>query len=265
MKTVAIAMDKGGVGKTTITYNLAHGLARHGKRVLVVDADPQGTLSRSLLPGADEGTGIADYLLPGEGAGCPDPLPIRERLDLLPSTPKLRDVEFSKDSELYWRMRERLQRLAVRYDYCLMDNRPSLGPLTLCVFVAADQVLIPVECDVLSIQELPPLLKTIQVVQKRYGRPDLGILGFVMNRVDVRTALAHQVREMLRQGFDGQVFSAWIPQNARIRESLGHRKDIFEYDVDEKGRLGTGATNFELFLDEFVKRCSSESTAQSVA
>lgn len=255
MKTIAIAMDKGGVGKTTLTYNLASGLVRRGLRVLVIDADPQGTLSRSLCPQFIEGRGVADYIVPEKDAAAPEPVQVRERFHLLPATAKLRDVEFSKDGELYWRLKEGLVRLESHYDFCLIDNRPSLGPLTLCVLVAADEILIPVECDVLSIQELPPLLKTIQIVQKRYGRPDLKILGLVMNRVDVRTTLARQVRDTLKRGFEGQVFSAWIPQNVRIRESLGHRKDIFEYDVDAKGKRGVGAAVFDTFLDEFLTRC----------
>lgn len=256
MKTIAITMDKGGVGKTTIAYNLAFGLARQGQRVLVMDTDPQGTLSKNLSKGSMQGRGVADLIAPDPDQPPPEPVVVRENLDLLPATPKLRDVEFLKDADLFWRLRDAKAHYEGKYDYCLMDSRPSLGPLTLIMLVAADKVLIPLEADTLSTQELPPLLHTIKVVQTRYGNEDLGILGLVLCRVDVRTSLARDARELLKQGFGDKVFDTWIPTYARIRECIGHGKDIFEYDQDDKGP-GASATVFQNFINEFLRRSAA--------
>lgn len=266
MKIVAVAMDKGGVGKTTIALNLAAGLVRKGKRVLLADADPQGSITENLLPNLPpDAPGLVDYFtapLREEGAQAHDilkvlPHPIdvpNAGLSILPATARLREVEFRRDEGLYWRLAQSLRLIGDRFDVCLIDNRGALGPLTICALVAAESILIPIEADVLSVQKLPPLLRTIEIVRTRYGNPTLKVLGIVLNRVDVRTTLAREVTESLRQSFNGVVFESRIPENVRVREAIGHSKSIFDYDSDEKGGSGRGAQAYQALVDEFMRR-----------
>lgn len=266
MKIVAVAMDKGGVGKTTLTLNLAAGLARRGKRILLVDADPQASITENLLPAlaADSG-GVVDYFvapLREEGIApvellrvLPQPIEIASLgLWLLPATPRLREVEFRRDEGIYWRLAQSLRAIGDRFDVCLIDNRGALGPLTICALVAAESALIPIEADVLSVQKLPPLLRTVEIVRTRYGNPSLRVLGIVLNRVDMRTTLAREVTESLRQNFNGAVFDTRIPENVRIREAIGHAKAIFDYDADEKVGAGRGSLAYQALVDEFIRR-----------
>jgi chromosome partitioning protein len=266
MHTVAIAMDKGGVGKSTLTLNLAVGLAQRGQRVLLVDADPQGSITDNLLPGlVPDAPGASEYLtasLEEEGvsreeiiASLPEPYVVREeRLFLLPATAKLRDVEFRKEEALYWRLRASLALIADKFDICLIDNRGALGPLTICALVATDFVIIPIEGDVLSTQKLPPLLKTIDIVKTRYGNSTLKILGIVLNKIDIRTTLSKEIIDLVRQSYQGEVFDTRIPLYTRIREAIGHGKGISEYDVDSKNRPGPAARAYDEFVNEFLRR-----------
>ena len=228
----AVVNQKGGVGKTTTTFNLGVGLQRLGRRVLLVDLDPQASLSVSMgVPIAHLTVSVYQALL-DENI---DPVPIiRETLsgvDVLPATIDLAAAEVELVSvtlrELV--LRDLLTKLRARYDHILIDCPPSLGLLTINALAAADRVIIPMQCEYLSTRGLTLLLRTLDKVQSRLNR-DLRVAGILPTMFDGRTTHAKEVLEELRTNFPGQVFDVVIKDSVRVKESPAAGLSIFDYD-----------------------------------
>lgn len=228
----AVVNQKGGVGKTTTTFNLGVGLHRRGRRVLLVDLDPQAALSASMgVPIAHLTASVYQTLLDEKM----DPIPVvRETLsgaDILPATIDLAaaEVELVNMTLRELVLRDVLLKLRPRYDHILIDCPPSLGLLTINALAAADRVLIPLQCEYLSTRGLTLLLKTLEKVQSRLNR-DLTIAGILPTMFDGRTTHANEILAELRSNFPGQVFDTVIKSTVRIKESPAAGLSIFDYE-----------------------------------
>ena len=239
------ANQKGGVGKTTTTVNMAAYLAAGGKRVLLVDADSQANATSSL--GIDknrEEPSLYEVLMGGasaEEAITPIDRPIfGTRLDLLPSSVELAGAEVELAGEIQgereFRLRAILQPLKARYDYILIDCPPSLGLLTLNALAAADAVIIPLQCEYLALEGLLQLTNTITLVLKGLNR-GLRILGIAMTMYDSRTNLSAQVVQDVKAHYPREVFNTLIPRSVRLSEAPSYSQSILEYDPNSRGAL----------------------------
>jgi chromosome partitioning protein len=236
-RLLAIANQKGGVGKTTTTVNLAASIASKGERVLVVDMDPQANATSGL--GFSRGAvseGIYEALW---GAR-----PIREltqvtevpNLWLVPSTRELAgaEVELVSTDRRERRLDELIEPVLTAYDYILIDCPPSLGLLTLNALVAAQAVLIPMQCEYYALEGLSQLIQTIESVRAAYN-PRLEIEGILLTMVDPRMTLTQQVADEVRAHFEDKVYKTTIPRNVRLSEAPSHGKPILLYDTRSSG------------------------------
>ncbi len=243
---IAVANQKGGTGKITTTANLGIGLAQEGKRVLLIDADPQGSLSISLgYPQPDElPVTLSDVLekvmeeqkiLPGEGI-----LHHGEGVDLMPANISLSGMEVSLVNAMSREkvLKQYLDSVKKQYDYVLIDCMPSLGMLTVNALAAADSVVVPVQAQYLPAKGLEQLLKTIQRV-KRQINPKLKIDGILLTMVDYRTNYAKEISALIRDTYHGKikVFSTDIPISVRAAEISAEGKSIYAYDPKGKAAL----------------------------
>ncbi len=230
---IAITNQKGGVGKTTTTINVAYNLAKNGKRVLLVDLDPQGNATSGL--GIEKRGATARDVLMGKTelakVICSTPY---KNLSLLPTDSKLATLETEiasvKDRAL--RLKQALSQ--ADFDYILIDCPPSLGLLTVNALTAANSVLIPVQTEYYALEGLGQLLETMKLVRSALN-PRLGILGVVMTMHNVRTTLSAQVEDQLKKHFGDRLFATAIPRNIRVAEAPSHGKPIGEYDKWSKG------------------------------
>ncbi len=237
-RVIAIANQKGGVGKTTTAINLGAALAIAERRTLVVDIDPQGNATSGLgLEHRDGRANTYDVLVgerPAEEAVTPHvhfPL-----LDLMPSTQDLvgAEVELVQARQRESVLRRALEPLRGRYDYVLVDCPPSLGLLTLNTLTAADSVLIPIQCEFYALEGLSQLLNTIRLVQRGLN-PPLDIEGVLLTMYDRRLNLSRQVAEEAREYFGGKVYRTAIPRNVRLAEAPSFGQPIVIYDVISQG------------------------------
>lgn len=250
-KIIAIANQKGGVGKTTTTVNLAASLGVLEKKVLLIDADPQANATSGL--GIDvDGVEMGTYQLLEHTRTAKETIITTSspNVDLIPAHIDLVAIEIElvdKDDREYM-LKKAITDLGEPYDYILIDCAPSLGLLTLNALTAADSVIIPIQCEYFALEGLGKLLNTIKSVQKIHN-PDLDIEGLLLTMFDSRLRLSNQVVEEVKKHFEDMVFDTIIQRNVRLSEAPSYGESIIKYDASSKG-----AANYLNLANEVVKK-----------
>lgn len=250
-KIISLANQKGGVGKTTTSINLAAALATEGKRVLLVDADPQANSSSGL--GVDiqamEHTVyecLIDNIDPHQAIYPTS----TEGLSIMPSHIDLvgAEIEMLNLENRETILKRILLPLQAEYDYILIDCSPSLGLITINALTASDGIIIPVQCEFFALEGIAKLLNTVKIIKSNLN-PDLRIAGFLLTMFDGRLRLSAQVHDEVRRHFGDLVFDTVIARNVRLSEAPSHGMSVFEYDRNSKG-----AKNYRNLAKELIRR-----------
>ena len=253
-KVISVANQKGGVGKTTTAVNLSTLLAKKGKKVLLIDTDPQGNATSGL--GVDKNVELSTYDLLISDSTAEEIIQDTaiKNLDICPSNINLAGAEVQLVSMMSreQRMKEKLDVVKNRYDYIIIDCPPSLGLITLNAFTASDSVLIPVQCEYFALEGLGQLLNTVELVRKHLNK-NLYIEGALLTMYDIRTNLANQVVREVKKFFQNKVYKTVIPRNVRVSEAPSYGMPISVYDPKSKG-----ARSYEKFTREFLKYNEAE-------
>ena len=255
-KVISVANQKGGVGKTTTTINLSTLIAKKGKKVLMIDADPQGNASSGVgIDRDDIELSIYDVLIDEIEFDNVVKKTNIKNLDICPSNINLAgaEVELVSVMSREHRLKEKLDKIKDNYDFIIIDCPPSLGLITLNAFTASDSVLIPVQCEYYALEGLGQLLNTINLVKKHLNK-NLEIEGALLTMYDVRTNLSNQVVKEVKNYFNDKVYKNVIPRNVKLSEAPSYGMPISVYDPRSKG-----AKSYEKFVKEFLKKNESVS------
>lgn len=257
-KVVAIANQKGGVGKTTTSVNLSSILAKKGRKVLLIDTDPQGNATSGLGIDKELESSVYDVIV--------NEVPIEKtlknthhkNLKVCPSTINLAGAEVELVSMISreQRLKEKIDEIKDEFDYIIIDCPPSLGLITLNTFTAADSVLIPIQCEFYALEGLGQLMNTINLVKKHLNK-ELKIEGALLTMYDMRTNLSNQVVQEVSKYFGNNVYKTVIPRNVKLSEAPSYGMSITEYDSRSKG-----AKAYEKLAKEFLKKNEEEVKAK---
>lgn len=257
-KVISVANQKGGVGKTTTTVNLGTIIAKKGKKVLLIDADPQGNASSGL--GVEKDVEYSTYDILVNDTKLEDAIQdtIIKNLKVCPANMSLAgaEVELVSMMSREQRLKEKLDEIKDQFDYIFIDCPPSLGLITLNSFTASDSVLIPVQCEYFALEGLGQLLNTVNLVKKHLNK-NIRIEGALLTMYDIRTNLSNQVVKEVKKYFENKVYKTVIPRNVRLSEAPSYGMPITEYDPRSKG-----AKSYTKFAREFLKQNEEEKKAK---
>ena len=248
-KVIAIANQKGGVGKTTTAINVSSILAKKGRKVILIDGDPQGNATSGLGVDKNVEFSLYDVLINEIDINLTLQNTCVKNLKLCPSNVNLAgaEAELVNLMSREQRLKEKLDEIKDEYDYIIIDCPPSLGLVTLNIFTASDSILIPVQCEYYALEGLGQLINTINLVKKHLNK-NLAIEGAVLTMYDMRTNLSNQVVREVKRYFDDKVYRTVIPRNVKLSEAPSYGMPISLYDPNSKG-----ARCYEKLAREIIK------------
>ena len=247
-RVIAVANQKGGIGKTTTAVNIAFDLAEMGKKVLLIDTDGQCNSTDTCRAQVEGVATLYDLLFENERAS--DCIQHMEKLDVIASDKLLKNPEtkFPDDATRLFTLCDACEEIREQYDFIIIDCPPSLNMLTINAMTTADSVLVPIQCEYYALEGLSQLIHTIDLVQQRLN-PELQIDGIVFTMYDVRTNLSNQVVENVRTNLDTKIYDTLIPRNIRLAEAPSHGLPINMYDTKS-----AGAESYRMLAKEVMER-----------